>query len=725
MRFLRCAAILFFVGAWTAGAANAMATANADDKKAAAANADATKAAAVADPAVANTAAATPTTSAAAPGAVKDATNNSTNDATPTPALSRAPVNAALAAASGGDSSGNESPAFTPMPALDGNPGLFTLETGETLPKHGFNLGIGLNKFSRMPGEVTSLQLIPAFGYGVTRWFSVFFNIDAQDHIHVGAPSQLSLSAVNALNPQFQNTIYNSVIPSTGFRPGYVEDIPFASHNGTGVGEIDLGFKIGLLSERRGKPLSLSIRNDFYLPTVTGFNSLISNQVQYGKFNYGIGVEASKTIFHHSITATANWAYRFTRDSTFNNVTVGFGGTPGTAVLNLADQMQIGAGMLIFPDKRFQIITEYNSTIFVGGGIKNTTAGPRDPVDSITGIRLYAWKWAALDLGYRYSLDLTNHKDRNGFVIKVGVAHWPAKPLPPDVVTATCGVDRSAVREGSEDYITASAHATDANGFPLTYQWTATGGSIDGAGPYVRWNSTSVGAGSYTLTARVDNGAGKSASCSANVSVQPKPAPAAPTMTCTADRSTVLAGERAEITANVNDPSGTAIRFKWFANGGQIIGSGSIVQFDTSGLAPGIYTVTGRAENELHGACDCTAAVTVQAPPAALQASKVSACDFAPGSARSDNVCKRKLDDVAVRLQSDPRSKVVLVGYADPKEARAAKLAGERGASAQKYLQDKGVDATRVEVRTAAGEAGAGQENRRVDIVFVPDGASY
>jgi outer membrane protein OmpA-like peptidoglycan-associated protein len=103
----------------------------------------------------------------------------------------------------------------------------------------------------------------------------------------------------------------------------------------------------------------------------------------------------------------------------------------------------------------------------------------------------------------------------------------------------------------------------------------------------------------------------------------------------------------------------------------------------------------------------------------------VSACDFAPGSARSDNVCKRNLDDVAVRLQSDPRSKVVLVGYADPKEARAAKLAGERATSGQKYLQDKGVDASRVEVRTAAGEAGAGQENRRVDIVFVPDGASY
>ena len=725
MRFLRCAAILFFVGAWTAGAANGMATANADDKKAAAANADATKAAAVADPAVANTAAATPTTPAAAPDAVKDAANNSTNDATPTPALSRAPVNAALAAASGGDSSGNESPAFTPMPALDGNPGLFTLETGETLPKHGFNLGIGLNKFSNMPGQITSLQLIPAFGYGVTRWFSVFFNIDAQDHIHVGAPSQLSLSAANELNnPQFGNTIYPSVIPSTGFRPGYVENVPFASHTGTGVGEIDLGFKIGLLSERRGKPLSLSIRNDFYLPTVTGFNSLISNQVQYGKFNYGIGVEASKTIFHHSITATANWAYRFTRDSTFNNVTVGFGGTPGTAVLNLADQMQIGAGMLIFPDKRFQIITEYNSTIFVGGGIKNTTAGPRDPVDSITGIRLYAWKWAALDLGYRYSLDLTGHRDRNGFVIKVGTAFWPEKPLPPDSITSSCAVDKSSVLEGSNEAVVATATATDLNGRPLTYVWTATGGKISGVGQFVRWDSSGVGPGGYVLTARVENGAGNNSSCSANVTVRPKPA--APTMSCTANPATVLAGERATITTSVNDPSGSALTYAWQTNGGQIVGDGSTVQLDTSGLQPGNYVVTGRAETVTHAACDCSANVTVQAPPPAPQASTVSACNFTLSSARADNVCKRNLDDVAVRLQSDPKSKVVLIGYADPKEPRAGDLATRRGDAGKKYLGDeKGVDASRVEVRTAAGTEGAGDENRRVDIIFVPDGASY
>jgi OmpA family len=617
----------------------------------------------------------------------------------------------------------SELPNFTPMPALDGNPGLFTLETGETLPKRAFSLGVGLNKFSRMPGDITSLQLVPSVGYGVSNWFSIFFQINSYDYIHVGAPSLLSLAPVNAANPQYQNTIYNSIIPSTGFPPAYVEDAPFASHNGSGVGEMDLGFKIGLLSERRGKPISLSIRNDFYLPTKTGLTDLLANQVQYGKFNYGVGLEASKTFFHGGIMATANWAYRFTRNSTYTET---IGGTPETVVLNLADQMQVGAGLLIFPTKRFQIMTEYDGTVYIGKGIQNTSFGARDPVDNIIGFRLYAWKWAAMDVGYRYSLDLSNHRDRNGFIIKVGVAHWPEKPLPPDVVTASCAVDKASVKEGSEDYVTANVSATDANGFPLTYQWTATGGSIDGSGPYVRWNSSGVAAGSYTLTSRVDNGAGKSASCSANVTLLPKPAPPPPTMTCTTDRSTVLAGERAEITANVNDASGTAIRFTWQANGGRVIGSGSIVQFDTSGLDPGIYTVTGRAENELHSACDCTAAVTVQAPPPPPQASKVSACDFAPGSAGADNVCKRNLDDVAVRLQSDPKSKVVLVGYADPKEVRAAKLADERAASGQKYLQDKkGVDASRVEIRTAAGQVGAGKDNRRVDIVFVPDGASY
>src|SRR5271156_6476929 len=116
----------------------------------------------------------------------------SSSAAAPASSSSSLPAPAALPKPNSGATKGNaataadedsEQPNFTPMPALDGNPGLFTLETGETLPKHGWSLGIGLNKFSRMPGDITSLQLIPSAGYGINRWFSVFFQINSYDYI--------------------------------------------------------------------------------------------------------------------------------------------------------------------------------------------------------------------------------------------------------------------------------------------------------------------------------------------------------------------------------------------------------------------------------------------------------------------------------------------------------------------------------------------------------------
>ena len=610
---------------------------------------------------------------------------------------------------------------WDPMPALDGTPGLFTLGTGDTLPKHAFDIVVGVNKFSRMPGDITVLQTVPSFGVGITNWFMVFASIDANEHIHVDQPSLLSLNSTNAL--QYQNTIYNSYLPCTGCPPAYVEDFPFASHNGGGIGEWDLGFKIALLSERRGKPLSVSIRNDFYIPTQTGYSTLLRNEVQAGQFNYGIGVEASKHLFHRSILATLNWAYRFTRESDY---TVSFGGTPTPSVLKLADQMPIGAGLLVFPEKRFQIVTEYDGLIYIGKGIQNTSFGARDPVDTLMGFRVYALKNFAMDVGYRYNINLTNHQDRNGFVVKLAYSRWPEKPAPPDSVTASCAVDNSSVMEGSNESVAATVTATDANGRPLSYTWTVSGGKVIGTGPYVRWDSSGAAGGTYSLTARVDNGAGNGASCSSSVTVRPKPVPRAPTMSCTADRSTVLAGERPTITATVNDPSGTALTFTWQTNGGQIVGSGASVQLDTSGLAPGTYTVTGRAENAVHAACDCTAGVTVQAPPPAPEASKIGECSFALNSSRADNVCKRLLDDAAVRLQSDSKAKVVLAGSADPKERHANQLAEQRGESAKKYLgEKKSVDTTRVDVRAKAGQAVAGKENRRLEVIWVPDGATY
>jgi len=225
-------------------------------------------------------------------------------------------------------------------------------------------------------------------------------------------------------------------------------------------------------------------------------------------------------------------------------------------------------------------------------------------------------------------------------------------------------------------------------------------------------------------------GQGNNASCSLDVRVEAKPIHP-PTMTCSVDRSSLLVGERAQVTASANDQSGTPLNYTWNTNGGQIVGSGANVQLDTTGLAPGTYTVTGRVENGKGGAADCSTNVTVQAPPPPPQATKLNECSFRENSARVDNVCKRILDDVALRLQNDPKAKVVVIGYSAPKAGKAgekasAKLAKDRSDNALKYLsKEKGVDPSRIELRTAGGQKGAGKANSRTDIIWVPEGASY
>ena len=140
---------------------------------------------------------------------------------------------------------------------------------------------------------------------------------------------------------------------------------------------------------------------------------------------------------------------------------------------------------------------------------------------------------------------------------------------------------------------------------------------------------------------------------------------------------------------------------------------------------PAAYTITTRVEDGRGGAADASSTVTVKAVPPPPQASKISDCAFGkPLSTRIDNVCKRILDDVALRLQNEPRATAVIIGYSDPKERKPDKIAGDRGTNAVKYLGEKGIDASRVTTRTGAGQAGA-TDNRRIDVIWVPEGATY
>jgi hypothetical protein len=347
--------------------------------------------------------------------------------------------------------------------------------------------------------------------------------------------------------------------------------------------------------------------------------------------------------------------------------------------------------------------------------------------------RYLTWRFVQADyLMTNFSGSLLSPSSRqNNFRIGTGlVLRWayppaPAKPNHPPV--AACSAAQPSVYEGTTDPIAIHVNASDADNDPLTYSYTATGGTVDGTGPDVRWNPSGLAIGNYTVNAKVDDGHGGTASCATDVAVAKRPNQP-PVISCAPERNPIIAGERVKIVSTASDPDGDPLSYSYTATAGQISGNGPAAQFDSTGLAAGNYSITCTADDGRGGRTSAPTAVDVQQPAPPPQAAKVGDCGYTKlGAGRFDNACKRVGDDVALRLKSEPNAKLVIVGYADPKEPNAKKLAQTRADGAKKYLAEKEIDLSRVSTRvgTASTEKGSEKANRRVDFIFVPEGATY
>src|SRR5208337_1561546 len=112
------------------------------------------------------------------------------------------------------------------------------------------------------------------------------------------------------------------------------------------------------------------------------------------------------------------------------------------------------------------------------------------------------------------------------------------------------------------------AQASSPDNNPLTYSWTATGGTVGGTGSDVQWKSSGVPAGNYTVRVRVDDGRGGTSNCSVGIRVDPRPN-RPPTMNCSADRHSIMVGEHVQITATAGNPDNAPLTYSWRTTGGQ------------------------------------------------------------------------------------------------------------------------------------------------------------
>ena len=331
-----------------------------------------------------------------------------------------------------------------------------------------------------------------------------------------------------------------------------------------------------------------------------------------------------------------------------------------------------------------------------------------------------AWRFAQLDY---FMTSVTgpavtatgrqnNFRAGTGLVLRFGFPHPAPPPNHPPV--AACSVNPTSVYAGSGDSVAVHVNASDPDGDPLTYSYMATGGAVEGTGPDARWNSSGLAAGSYTVNAKVDDGKGGAASCAADIKVEEKPNHP-PTAALSIERSPILPGERTGVTCNGSDPDNDPLTYSYTTTGGQIVGSGSNVQFDAAGLKPGSYTVKCAVSDGHGGAADASGNVEVKEPAQIkqLEAKLALHSIYFPtalptvavptgGLLVSQEVT---LDELATNykqyLTYKPDAKLILEGHADVRGAKDynVKLSERRVERTKTYLVEKGVPADHLETR--------------------------
>jgi len=334
----------------------------------------------------------------------------------------------------------------------------------------------------------------------------------------------------------------------------------------------------------------------------------------------------------------------------------------------------------------------------------------------------------------------------NSARLSAGLVFHVGSITPPPQLTVACAVNPASVFPG--DPVTATA--TVGNQDPkLGVVYSIAGeGITNGNSATAQINTASLSPGTQTVKCDAKEGKpGKEGAKPWQVATQSTATYTVkefepPTISCSANPSTIKPGDSSTITATAVSPQNRPLTYTYSASAGSVNGTGNSATYASTGAPTGPVTVTCNVSDDKGHNVSATTTVTILAPPPPPQPHAQALCSlsFEKDKARPtrvDNEAKACLDQVALSLQQQSDAKAVVVGHSDSAEkaklekeqARAAKNkrmktpidpAAQRAVNAKDYLvTEKGIDGSRISAATSP------TDGQTVEDYLVPAGANF
>ena len=468
-------------------------------------------------------------------------------------------------------------------------------------------------------------------------------------------------------------------------------------------------------------------------------NSGVTGQpypVNYGSVDYG-AIGSVAYFFNKYAGGVVEYAdHSLGKNDGFNDAAAGLivRYPSGLGVTPFAHGMA-GAARVGGPNAEPNVVHGYNwgPMLKAGGGLDYDT-----PLfNHHLGIRLFQADYVYMHADFGRQPITGGRANISSAELSSGLLYKFGTIIPPPPVAYTCSVNPQSVFPGDPVTITGTATNLNPKKTP-TYTWSGQGVQVKGDSSTATVDTGSLQPGQYTVTGHVTEGPkpGQSADCNVNFTVkQFEP----PTISCSANPSTVNPGDSSTITSQGVSPQNRPLTYSYSATAGQISGTTNTATLATAGAPAGAITVTCNVADDKGQTATTTTTVTVNAPPAPAPKTQ-TLCDITfdrdkKRPARVDNEAKACLDDVTLNAQRSADASLVLVGNsaADAtattgKHGRHSKmaamtpekLAAQRAVNTKDYLvKEKGIDASRISVRT--GTKGTNE----VDNYLVPAGATF